>query len=228
MRGSWTFAGAAASACVTLCVGVALAADVDCAGGGVNCEGTPGPDLITGSSQRDLIFGKGGGDEAYGGPANDVIHGQLGNDNGDLGLNGGNGDDLIYGEDGRDYLSETDSTGRDRMIGGPGDDIQMEGGPEGDFISGGPGDEGDAAKLDTDMFGDQGPDRIYGGRGRDALEGEEGADKMFGGRGNDFIDAANDDAGAVDIVRCGKGKNDVAEVGSEDVVSGCEILDPDT
>ena len=123
----------------------------------------------------------------------------------------------------QDFLTESDTSGRDRMYGGEGDDARLEGGPEGDFLYGGPGDEGFAEDEDTEMFGDAGNDRLYGGPGRDAMEGEEGKDRMYGGAGNDYIDAVDDDTNdSVDIVRCGKGSNDVALVDVEDDVKGCE------
>ncbi|HET6517815.1 MAG TPA: HYR domain-containing protein [Nitrosopumilaceae archaeon] len=88
-------------------------------------EGTPGEDIITGTTLPDLIFGYGGddiisGDKGndciFGGEGDDIIFGDQGND----GLNGNEGNDIIKGQSGSDTI--TAGTGMDVIDGGDDND----------------------------------------------------------------------------------------------------------
>jgi Ca2+-binding RTX toxin-like protein len=60
------------------------------------------------------------------------------------------------------------------------------------------------------------------GGGADYMEGQQGRDRMFGGKGGDTLDAADrETAGTPDTVDCGPGI-DTATVNTNDVVSKCE------
>jgi Ca2+-binding RTX toxin-like protein len=176
-----------------LCAAVALAATVDCAGGGPRCEGTNEPDTIYGSDNKDEIFAKGAPDNVYGFSADDISH-------------GGGGDDL---------LSETSGGGKDTMFGDGGSD-DMQSGLLGDELYG--GDDGELF-----MNGEEGSDLVAGQDGADIMRGEEGDDTLLGGRGNDSINAAvNESEGGRDTVDCGKGSNDSATVNPNDDVTRCD------
>ena len=55
--------------------------------------------------------------------------------------------------------------------------------------------------------------------GADVIHGDNGADRLYGGKGNDRIYSA----GRVrDVVNCGLGNRDWAEVNPSDTVVGCE------
>jgi Ca2+-binding RTX toxin-like protein len=65
---------------VVLFAGVALAATINCAGGGTLCRGTTTADDIQGSSGRDSIYAYGGSDSVGGGSGADTIRGGPGRD----------------------------------------------------------------------------------------------------------------------------------------------------
>jgi Ca2+-binding RTX toxin-like protein len=78
---------AVVGAALTLAAGTALAAAIQCTGGG--CEGTEHSDVINGSDTQDLInalagddtaSGGGDGDTMIGGPGNDALSADAGND----------------------------------------------------------------------------------------------------------------------------------------------------
>jgi hypothetical protein len=151
---------------------------------GIRCTivGTPGYDVLFGTSNRDVICGRGG----Y-----DVIYGRAGNDLIDPGSGGswvvaGAGDDRVlagtalnqvFGGRGNDRLSG--GPGRDDLHGGKGND-RLSGNDGGDFLYGGTG-------ADT-LVGGAGDDGLRGGRSRDRLFGESGDDLLSGGKGADTVD----------------------------------------
>jgi Ca2+-binding RTX toxin-like protein len=56
-------------------------------------------------------------------------------------------------------------------------------------------------------------------KGNDVIHGDNGVDRLYGGKGNDRIYSA----GRVsDVVKCGRGNRDWAEVNPSDKVEGCE------
>lgn len=92
--------------------------------------GTPGNDVLVGTSDDDRIFGLGGddvllglsgSDSLFGGPGNDVLFGGFGNDI----LLGGLGTDDLFGGFGDDVL--IGGLGRDRMFGNFGSDLLIGG-----------------------------------------------------------------------------------------------------
>lgn len=88
-------------------------------------SGTPGRDVILGSSSDDVVDGGGGADLICGGRGDDVIDGGGGADRvlagaGDDLVRGGAGDDTLLGGTGDDHL--IGGAGTDRLDGGRGDD----------------------------------------------------------------------------------------------------------
>ena len=77
------------------------------------------------------------------------------------------------------------------------------------------------------LDGGPGADVISGGLGADDLSdgpwpGDSAVDVLYGGNGRDFLGAANRPA-ARDIVSCGAGNRDSAEVDRKDIVGDdCE------
>jgi serralysin len=96
--------------------------------------GTPGNNVIHGTTTADTISGLAGNDRLYGSKGDDSLGGDDGNDFVDGGaghdaVGGGDGDDTLYGGPGNDsllnsgpYYYSTDE-GDDVAYGGPGDDF---------------------------------------------------------------------------------------------------------
>ena len=122
---------------------IAIADEIDCGGGGKQCNGTQFDDTITGSSKADGINAKAGQDDTYAGRGNDVVEGGDGQDY----VDGGKGDDKISGGDGPDV----------GIVGG------LFGGSGDDTVSGGDDDD--------DIYGGTGKDVLLGGPGNDQLDG---------------------------------------------------------
>jgi len=72
------------------------------------------------------------------------------------------------------------------------------------------------------LYGGAGDDQVYGGRGNDKIFGRSGVDKQYGGKGRDRIWSAGEQA---DVVDCGRGGRDWAEVDSLDQVVNCERVE---
>jgi Ca2+-binding RTX toxin-like protein len=100
----------------------------------VPAPGTPGDDLIFGSSDGDVIESLGGHDQILAGDGGDVVYGGEGDDN----IEGGAGDDVLYG-----------GAGSDELNGGPGSDTYV-------FAR---GDGGDV--IDNSEYGSDGIDVIW-------------------------------------------------------------------
>jgi len=148
-----------------------------------NINGTPGNDLIYGTSSGDVIRGFAGADTEYGGSEGgsdpttgpDLLYGNQGNDE----LHGQDNDDTVYG--GQD---------EDRVGGGPGVDVvygnfgndSVLGGDGSDTLYGGQGND----DLEGEDEGGRG-DVIYGNLGEDGLFGQDGHDTLYGGQQNDFL-----------------------------------------
>jgi Ca2+-binding RTX toxin-like protein len=140
----------------------------------------------------------------------DTLKGTKGSDT----LVGRGGNDRIYGRGGEDVI-----------LGGRGNEdlYGLYGGPGADVISGGPGRDY--------VFGGGGPDVLKGGLGNDWVDAqganwmnkESAVDLLSGGGGKDFFTAFTFPA-ALDIVRCGAGR-DRAIVDSKDMVADdCETV----
>jgi hypothetical protein len=125
--------------------------------GTAHVSGTPGADVIIGSSLGETIDGAGGDDTICAGAGNDRVR-------------GGAGDDLLVGDDGNDDVRG--GTGNDRLAGGNGPD-RVDGGSGNDLI-------------DEQNLGGNGHDRLFGGTGRDIVR-TAGAtsDKVNCGAGRD-------------------------------------------
>ena len=126
------------------------------------------------------------------------------------------GPDTYHGGPGADELEEDPGTGKDTIFGDGGDD-RAEGGPKGDLIKGGDGDDSAGLYRRPGRRRDQRPE------GRRFPAGRQGDDTLRGGRGNDTIDAASQEsANGQDKVDCGKGANDQATVDANDDVRRCD------
>jgi Ca2+-binding RTX toxin-like protein len=128
----------------------------------------------------------------------------------------------MYGGPGRDYLSG--GNGADLMRGRRGSD-GLPGGAGSDDIFGGVGDDWMTDWVETEFANPAPDDRdlLVGGAGDDAFGVSEGSDRVFGGRGDDRIGTDDDDA--VDVIRCGPGRDVVGYFGPKDpldVLIGCE------
>lgn len=134
--------------------------------------GTPGDDVLVGTTDPDLQLGGLGNDVLRGLGGNDTLNGEGGNDR----LLGGLGNDSLLGGAGADTLSG--AGGNDRLFGQGGNDL-LDGGSGNDLLDGGTG----ADRL----LGGTGGDRLLGGGGLDILKGGGGRDVLNGGRGNDVL-----------------------------------------
>ncbi len=85
------------------------------------------------------------------------------------------------------------------------------------------GDENDnilrGTKSADTIHGRGGNDVVYGRAGNDRIYGEDGEDRLYGGKGRDRIYTAGAQA---DVVDCGRGGRDWAEVNASDQVVNCE------
>lgn len=128
----------------------------------------------------------------------DLVYGGSGNDccGPQFLLQGGAGPDEIRGGRGRDELVDWEA--------------QYDPGPPGpddrDLLVGGSGSDEIAAG--------KGPDHVRGDRGDDRIYVREGADRVFAGRDDDRIITDDDDA--VDVIRCGPGRDVVTYQGQID------------
>ena len=167
---------------------------------------------LSGSNDPDRAIGGPFGDDIYTGAGGDCVSGLKGKDNIEGGydadrINGGPGDDEITGNHGPDVLR-----------GGPGDDYLCENYDPTAYISG----EWCCAEGRGAYF--EGNDRrneMYGGPGDDTLESGWSRDMMYGGPGNDLIISRA--RKRPDRIFCGPGR-DVAQVTTETVVRGCEVV----
>jgi len=148
--------------------------------------GTPGDDLIYGSTFDDgAIYGGLGNDDINGRGGDDLIYGDtLGAPNDPHGgndtLNGGDGNDTLYGGGGNDRLFG--DAGDDRLYGGEGDD----------YLSGGQG---------SDL------DRLYGNAGNDMLVTSGGSDLLAGGAGDDIYSIESTDGSRATVSDGGLGND---------------------
>lgn len=132
--------------------------------------GTPGSDLLTGTSGDDVICGLGGNDVIEGGSGADLIVGNSGDDT----IEGGGGKDSIRGGSGNDAVDGDRKN--DVIAGGSGDDT-LRGNGGFDTLRGGSG-------KDT-LQGGNGDDILRGGGDNDTLKGFRGDDILNGGKGTD-------------------------------------------
>jgi CSLREA domain-containing protein len=141
-----------------------------CLGKPVTIRGTPGADILVGTTRRDVILALngddvvdalGGKDRVCAGAGNDRVLGRSGRDQ----VAGQAGNDRAIGHGGDDVLRG--QGGRDRLKGKGGNDT-LRGGPKPDRLKGGAGN-------DT-LRGGPKPDRLNGGAGTDTCRGGGGRD----------------------------------------------------
>lgn len=121
--------------------------------------GTDGPDVIVGLAGNDVIQGLGGPDLICLGPGGVRV--------------GFHGHPTRYGEPNEGAVGDT---GRDRISGGPGDDV-IQGAQGRDVIKGGHGAD--------ELIGNGAKDTIFGGPESDHLGGDGADDVLRGGPGSD-------------------------------------------
>ncbi len=126
-------------------------------------EGTPGNDVLIGSSADETINGYAGNDYLAGAGGNDVLNGSDGNDR----LDGGEGDDILNGGSGVDGVSYIDATAGVYI----------------DLTLTGAQDTGSAG-IDTlssieNVSGSESFDVIYGNNSNNLLSGRGGPDTLL-------------------------------------------------
>lgn len=112
-------------------------------------------------------------------------------------LTGTSGNDKLIGTPFDDVI--TCGAGNDIAKGGGGNDV-IKCGRGKDQVRGGPGDD--------KISGGTGNDKLYGNAGEDVLRGGKGKDRLFGGAGDDRLYRDRQDV----VVRGGGGKNSIVSV----------------
>lgn len=190
--------------------------------------GTPGPDILRGTTRSDVIVGLGGNDRIYGGKGNDLICGGFGVDV----LSGGDGSDSLIAGAPSAPVQPRDGWA-DVLIGGAGSDVltAQEAQPTslgagfeiGKRLVGGPGN-------DT-LRGTAGPDLLDGGVGSDYLVARSGGDTVLGRDGDDLIatgEPGNRPSGSgscsvvPDLVAMGPGDDRLSSATRITAVPACE------
>lgn len=170
-------------------------------------NGTPGPDVIVGTSDRERIDGGGGDDTICSGGGDDTVLGGAGNDT----IRGGHGQDRLSGDAGNDLL--LGEMGDDDLRGGWGDDI-LRGDAGNDTIVGGAGRDRLFGFAGNDLLlGESGADDLRGGGGDDRAGGGNGADRVDGGSGNDLLDDQALGGNGRDLLLGGAGADRVRTAG---------------
>ena len=115
------------------------------------------------------------------------------------------------GDDGDD--APTDS--RNEILGGPENDLNVQGSEGNDLIrtflgndeifGNGGNDEIFAGEGDDDVDGGEGNDFVRGGAGNDEIFGDKGNDRIFADRGDDFVDGGR----GSDLIRGGQGADTI-------------------
>jgi hypothetical protein len=177
--------------------------------------GTPGRDVIVGSTADDLVFGRGGNDRICGLAGNDLLAGNAGGDD----IYGGPGNDRLRGGDDGSRDDLFGEAGNDRHLGGPGND-RMDGGTGADIFIGGPGEDVvDYSNLpgpvEVDLSRARGPgrdvlaavERVAGTKRGDRLFGDGGDNVLVGYAGGDVIHGR----GGTDILQGGKGPDTLVD-----------------
>ena len=67
----------------------------------------------------------------------------------------------------------------------------------------------------------EGSDEIHGGPGKDFLLSEGGNDLLDGGTGDDFIDAKDPSSNSTDIVKGGRGRDEIESLNREKDTIDC-------
>lgn len=195
----------------------AMAAQADrptCFGRRATLVGTDGADTLVGTPEGDVIVA---------GAGNDVIRGRGGVDfvcagDGDDDISGGPNPgvftltkdpprgDRLSGEEGNDRIFDDGDGFRDRLRGGPGDDVLRTGHlgyAESRTVEGGPGaDRIVSASTDAVLYGGPGPDHVTSRGHNDFVAGEQGPDVVtLEGSGDTMLGL---DADGDQVVRGGR------------------------
>ncbi len=193
-----------------------------------------GKDTVWGGSGADLAYGEGGDDQVFGNDGDDRLDGGFGvdilegNDGADRAFGGPDADlviggtraigardvgrDQLYGDDGADVLIGDNADNAAAPATYPTDlTTSPANAGEGDFLSGGLGDDKAYGGLGADeVHGDAGADDVEGNNGADTLFGEAGADDLIGGS-SQTESAGVGHADAADVISGG---------GDDDVIAG--------
>ena len=220
-------------------------------------NGGPEIDVVTGGSNADTLKGGAGNDtiiaglssdQVFGGDGNDLLYGgdlwgAGGSGGGGTGGSGGDsstggttsafdGDDILNGGNGTDTVSY-----RDRLqeitvtldgVANDGASFEHDNISFTENVTGGlTNDKITGSTANNSLVGDTGNDNLSGSFGNDVVLGGRGSDTMSGGEGTDDMDAVDGDA---DIVQCGGGSGDLAELDLKDRLSpvsahGCESVE---
>ncbi len=187
-------------------------------------------ETLVGGSAADVLIGSSGADRLIGGLGNDRLDGLTGNDRFIMGnaadggdrVTGGPGNDTVdYGKRTRPINATLNHDGADDGEAGEGDELVG----ANEIIIG--GTAGDTIRAPD---GSKAAHQLFGGRGIDTLEGADGPDTIDAGTGGDTVIAEGADDtvfaadGEGDIVGCGPGTDDTAELdpNTVDVSSSCE------
>jgi Ca2+-binding RTX toxin-like protein len=203
-------------------------------------DGRPGLDFDNVRSDVERLVGSAHGDSLNGnsGSVTEFFQGGLGND-------------LLFGNGGPDvFESSAAADGADKMTGGPGIDqvsyagrtrpvnatLNFDGADDGEA---GEGDElvgsnevivgGRAGDTIRAPAGSTAAHFLHGLGGIDTLEGADGPDEITGGaRGDTLLGNGGDDRifandGEADVVGCGEGAADTAQLDNRDGFESCEI-----
>jgi RTX calcium-binding nonapeptide repeat (4 copies) len=110
-----------------------------------------------------------------------------------------------------------------KYIGGTDGDDNLRGTKRADTINSYRGNDVVKGRKGNDTLnGNPGEDRVYGGQGNDKIFGGDGKDQEYGSKGRDRISSAGLEA---DVVDCGPGGRDWAEVDPLDTVVNCERVE---
>jgi len=135
--------GSGSAVNVNLSTGTASGQGNDTVTGAENVSGSPGGDVIRGTSGNDVLNGRGGADTIQALAGDDVVNGGDGSDE----LGAGAGNDRVSGGNGPDTIRG--GGGSDRLNGGPANDTLM-GGKGNDVLSGGAGRDDHRGGRGTD------------------------------------------------------------------------------
>jgi Ca2+-binding RTX toxin-like protein/outer membrane protein OmpA-like peptidoglycan-associated protein len=173
-------------------------------GGGGIIHGGLGNDTLTGSDRADLIFGDEGDDVIDGRKGDDILLGDKGEVSDGFTLTSRQGfvRALVSPNDGMDTIDGGDD---DDVIAGSGAADTLKGGKNNDIVVGDGGlftynsppvvtetDDPDKGAGDK-IFGDDGEDTLYGGKGDDEIHGGGNNDTIFGDSGIDTLHGDADD-----------------------------------
>jgi Ca2+-binding RTX toxin-like protein len=182
-------------------------------------DGHGGSDTLLGGGGPDTLSGGPGDDTIDGGTEDDVIPMGASADGADEVRGGGGTDTVSYSQRTRPVNATLNHDGDDDGEAGEGDELVG----SNEIIIG-----GSAGDTFTAPEGSFAAHQLFGNGGKDMLQGSEGPDTIDGGDLVDtFIALGGDDTilardGFSDIIGCGSGLNDTAQLDASDITGGCE------